>query len=1071
MSASLRKRIFTGPFWKLESFLGRILGELAGGEPLLPRRVIVISHLVRDRLQSLLASTSAIAGVSFWTLDELAREHSLGMLFRNAPLPPLGGEAISEYVFRKIAQDLGPLRPPLGVEGYPKAAYETWKDLAEAGISPDDLRSCARRITFSCPTHAARLRDLARIAEAFDERFSFFGFYDKLHLLQSACEAMEAEPPRIPTVFYGFSDMNALQRRLVLASCRESRAVALVPADREALACEFAFPLISWFEVNGFIPQVLPADDSPHPVKERPLEALCGCLFTQNRLASPPNESLRIVSAPFESREAYEICRELLYSDLQDKEFLVDRKDGVILPGVGKYSSLFQEVFQSLGVPVLEEYAGCRVASRSYRLFLLMLSLKARGYPRRELIRFLDEGSFCASRVFLEEIFRDEEFTDLPSRWEYITRRFPFVSGVGEWEEAVRSTKFRGRLKEDDSRAADLLEKSLEYIFPLLNDLPEQGLPSAHSAATLRVFDLLTEASKSSEMDFESIRNLGGLDEILGEISADEFHLWARTALEKAQVPTSRSPARFRILSIQQARGLSFGTVAIPGMVEGVFPARGTEDPLLPDSVRASLNDILSAEGKIAPLPLKSNRLAEERFLFWTVLQSSERCVILGYPRGGPGRGDDPTRPPSLFLEYIADASGLEKEDPEAMLRRFPGYRTASTALEPAVIKDRPLSLLEHDLGRLFDQIGQRSARGALSEFTGLKPGFGRRVTAWRELWEKHLTSFDGVLDEPGLIEYIRARLNPEKTQISVTALERFFTCPYQFALKHLLDLREEKEPMFSLEAEGDVRGRFYHSALQRFAERVKKMEKGFGALAPGERRSLVGEAVREAGKKFEIEDRHPLPIPWEVLKMTVERDLDLFFKKNYEREPGWTPLETEGWIGGKIAPRFGLTEDGRKIHLIGRFDLVERKGEEHRFVDYKSGWSTLSKKGALGLDGGVRLQADLYSHCAADRFGEGTRVCAAYAYPTERGEYRLTKIPPEMIEDRREDLSALLGFYVRALDRGHFFPTPFQAYSGRTCGNCEYISVCGPGRKGRADRKADNDLRAELDALRQRTK
>jgi hypothetical protein len=97
--------------------------------------------------------------------------------------------------------------------------------------------------------------------------------------------------------------------------------------------------------------------------------------------------------------------------------------------------------------------------------------------------------------------------------------------------------------------------------------------------------------------------------------------------------------------------------------------------------------------------------------------------------------------------------------------------------------------------------------------------------------------------------------------------------------------------------------------------------------------------------------------------------------------------------------------------------------------------------------------------------------VSAAYAFPTERGEYRLAEIPPEAIEARREEVSALLGFYARAVDRGQFFPTPFQSFLGGTCGYCEFTSVCGPDRKGRADRKVGDDLRAELDELRERTK
>ena len=62
-------------------------------------------------------------------------------------------------------------------------------------------------------------------------------FYDGSSLLLRACEKAEAEPPRVPTIFYGFAEMNALQRRLAAAVCREAQSQALAPAETDAPAC------------------------------------------------------------------------------------------------------------------------------------------------------------------------------------------------------------------------------------------------------------------------------------------------------------------------------------------------------------------------------------------------------------------------------------------------------------------------------------------------------------------------------------------------------------------------------------------------------------------------------------------------------------------------------------------------------------------------------------------------------------------------------------------------------------------------------------------------------------------
>ncbi|HJP14878.1 MAG TPA: PD-(D/E)XK nuclease family protein [Nitrospinota bacterium] len=1090
MSPEPLKRLVAAPFHHLEAYLPRLLEEFAEGDRLRARRVVVISNHLRDHLQVLLASGRSLAGVSVLTLGELIREVPRGRLLRNYPnpLPPLGGAALAERALAESTMELGPLRPPEGALGYGDAAFETWKDLEEALISAKDLLGCAKRLSQANPARAARLKALARLAAALEEGFGRHGFHSEAGLLRSACEAVEAAPPRIPTIFYGFADMNALQRRFALALCRAAPAAALVPAERGAPACEFARPFLGWLEARGFTPEAAARVIEERPLGRRPLGELCRRLFSSENSsppgggAPPPDASaLRVVSAPSASREAFELCREFLHADAP-----VDGGEGrigVLPPGDEPYTSLFREVFRGIGLPAEAEDNGHRAATRAGRLFLLMLSLGERGYPRREVIRFLDEGRFSESKIFRVEISAEEGdaflegFASLCSKWEILTRRLAYISGADEWRTALASGVFRKTLKDGGARLgepllADLLEKTLERLFALLGGLPERALPSAHAAAAMGAFGSLTALPGLGEKELESIADLGGLDPILGEIDAAAFRRWSRAALENKTVPAPNEGGRVRLLSLQHARGLSFDTVVIPGMAEGAFPARGAEDPLLPDYLRAEINEILSADGEMARLPLKASRSGEDRFLFWTALQAARRRVILGYPRGVNGAGEGAERPPGLFLEYIADACAPGEGDAETRLRSFPGYRDAPTALEPAVIGERPLSLLEYDFARLMKRNGKQPGRGTLSDFPEIKRGFNRRIGAWRERWIRDaLTPFDGVLTAPDLIGRIRGRLDPEKNHVAVTALERFFECPYRFALSRLFDLGAEREPELALEAAPDARGRLYHSALQRFAERVGETGGGFGELSETRRGELIEAAVAEACREFEADDRPPLPVPWGILRRSVENDLNRFFEINYSGSLEWAPVETEGWIGGERSPRFALAEGGEKVHLIGRFDLMERSRNRRRFIDYKTGRANIPKKGAPSLAGGARLQPDLYAHCAGDRFGADTRVSAAYAFPTERGEYRLAEIPPKAIEERRGEVSALLGFYVRAVGRGHFFPTPFPSFPGGTCGYCEFTAVCGPDRAARAARKSGSDPRAELDALRERTK
>jgi len=1042
MSPPPARQIVSAPFGRLAPRLGPALAAMAAGDPLLPRRVLVISSALSGHLQARLARAGAFAGVSFFTLEQLARETAEASLLQEGfrPLPSLGGPALMETIL--LGPRLGPLRPPPGVQGYGQTLYETWKDTAEARLTPAALRDCAKNFA---PADALRVIDLARITQEFEERLVGLGYFDQSHLLAEACEILEKAPDGVPTILYGFSDMNALQRRLALAACQGAEAAAFVPADREAPACAFALPFLRWLESEGF---TLAADFS---VPEGPFEKLGRRLFGAGGPAPPTKAALQVVSAPAASREAFELCRELLHPEDSPRP---PATAGLLLPARKDYDPLFREILGGMAVPVKTPDTGSRAACPAGRSFLRMLALQGEGYPRLEVMRFLDEGGLNASTLFLERL-KDgaiDPGAAVPAEWEYRSRDLPYLSSEDGWRGGLQ----RALAKSPDDPPLKSLELAVDFLFGQLGALPESAPPSEHAEKSLEAFKALTSNLNHLDEVEETIRSLSGLDEILGASPAEAFRRWARLALESAPLRSERVSARLHLMTLQQARGLSFETVVIPGLAEGVFPSRGSQDPILPDPLRARLNELLSGGDPDAPgrLPLKAGRSAEERFLFWTALQAAERRLIIGYPTGGNGVGEEKDCPPGLFLEYLREAAGTLTE------------RFAGAALEREVLGRRPITLVEHELSGMLEQLHGKQKKGALGHLIRRHSGFLRRISAWRDRWQKdELTPFDGVLSPPDLIGWLRENRGPEITSVAVTSLETFFQCPYRYALLHLLRLAGKDEPERALEAAPDLRGNLYHETLKGFAERVQKSRKGFGELTTAVRRDLIEKSAGAAFRAYENENQPPPPLSWRILREAVERDLNIFFEEIYRKTPGWKPVEMEGRFGGEEDPQSAPAEGGGSVRIRGRFDLVERDGDACRFIDYKSGSSNNVKKTPT-LAGGANLQGDLYAHHGSERFGDAARVGAAYAFISERGGYRLAEIPPETIENRRDDVKALLGFYVEALNKGCFFPIPSD-----NCKYCDFVTVCGPDRDGRAGRKTGHSLRAALTELMERTR
>jgi len=1056
MAASPSKVLYCAPFHRLEPLLAPALRRLAGGDPLRPRRVILISNLLRDHLHERLAREGGFAGVAFLTPLDLAREIA-GARLRGAglrPLPPLGGAALAGRVIREAQGELRRLRPPAGAEGYGEALLATLSDLEEALIAPADLARLAPRAREEADREW--LADLARLAGLFEERLRGLGFYGEGAFLRAACEEAEARPPRVPTLLYGFADLNALQRRLLAACCRGAEGAAFVPAEPEAPACAFARPLIEWLRSQGFAPGEVPAAEG------RPLEELGRRLFGGGGGAEPPEGALCVVSAPTPSREAFELCREVLYSGAEGPEA---REAAVMFPGGDVYPRLFRETLRALGAPAAAEGGEVCAATPAGRAFPRMLSLRERNYPRAEVMRLLDEGRFTGT-AFFEEMLRSGKIPGegadplLPSRWEHLSRGLPFPAGEEGWGRALSKAKEKAGEAEERS-LIEGLEGALAFLFGRLRRLPARALPSRHASECGRAFEELTGEVEGRAEVLLALGRLADLDPLLGEVDARAFQRWAGRVLAHSRLRAPGGPARVRLLSLQAARGLSFWAVAVPGLAEGIFPGRGGEDPLLSDGLRAELDRLLAGEGgSPGRLPLKGDRTAEERYLFWSALLAAERRVALGVPLAVGGAGEDSERPPSLLLHHLVAAAGRPGEESGGVLERVPGHRPATAALDPASLRLRPVSLLEGELSGMLRQL-KSPERGALAHLAA-DPGFARRRAALGDRWRRGaLTAQDGLFAE--IRGALRSRLDPGRRPVAVTDLETFFTCPYRFALRRLLRLERREEPVPPLEADPLLRGRIFHDALRRLFGGLRESGGALGEEAAW--RPRLARAVEGSFRRFEEEGEALLPLAWRLMRESVHRQLAEFLRRAYVKEEGWTPLDVEGEFGRGGAPplEIPLGEGAGPLLLSGRFDLLERSASgEHRFVDFKSGRS--APKGSEPLGGGGRLQPHLYARHGLRVCGEGARVGGAYAYVSEAAGFALRALSPEEVRGQMAAVDDLLAYFWGAADRAVFFPLPSAA-----CAHCDYLPICGPDREGRAKEKAGDPRRAKLAELQER--
>ena len=181
----------------------------------------------------------------------------------------------------------------------------------------------------------------------------------------------------------------------------------------------------------------------------------------------------------------WEACREILRAR---EDFGGDDEICVLMSARDGYQDLFEETFHALEIPCRAEERTPLADAPAARLFLLMLRLPIEGYPRAELMRFLDEGGFVDSSTF-RELARRYEFEELghdpvlASKWEYFSRSLPYLRGADAWFSELDDVLVRLGKGDEEYDAACSFAMAMSDVFDLLEKIPAQGLPSTFDQA------------------------------------------------------------------------------------------------------------------------------------------------------------------------------------------------------------------------------------------------------------------------------------------------------------------------------------------------------------------------------------------------------------------------------------------------------------------------------------------------------------------------------------------------------------------------------------------------------------
>jgi CRISPR/Cas system-associated exonuclease Cas4 (RecB family) len=551
----------------------------------------------------------------------------------------------------------------------------------------------------------------------------------------------------------------------------------------------------------------------------------------------------------------------------------------------------------------------------------------------------------------------------------------------------------------------------------------------------------------------------------IGPVTLDEARdvISDRLLLLEHEPPKSRY-GRVLVASPHQARGRTFRVVFVPGLAERMFPQKPHEDPMMLDAdMRVPLG---------ADLADQEDRGQAERLLLRLAVGSATGRLWLSYPR--VEIAESRPRVPSFYALDVMRA--ITGRIPNHLQDRAASEGGASLAWPSPENPTVAIDDLEHDLAILRGllQADGAGVRGHAHYLLRLNDCLKRSVTARWGRARSQWTPFDGVTRVTSLTKPMLESQRLGARPYSLSALQKFSSCPYQFLLSAIYRLERSEEPEPLQKLDPLTRGALFHDAQAEFF-RALKHEGQLPVTAANlpvalETLNRVTTAVAE---KYYEKLAPAIERVWRDEIADITKDLRVWAR----RLP-----DASDWLPTYFEYSFGLADEGRdpssrtdpvlvdgRFRLRGSIDLVEQKlhfrqgfgGQQgakiFRVTDHKTGKNRTTWKTVIG--GGAILQPVLYS-LAAEQALEAPVASGRLFYCTAPGGFTDHEIP---INDanRRAGLEAL-EIIDRAIELG-FLPA---APAARACAWCDFRPVCGPHEEQRVAVKPADKL-GDLEALR----
>lgn len=521
-------------------------------------------------------------------------------------------------IFPFISED-SPLYASRRMPGLHRLAAERLSDLRSFGADAVALSDLAG---LASPPLAAKLRTLA------DLDIGMRGVFDRL--------GREFSADRIHRCLEG-----ELTHRPV------KRIIALAGDENPLFENWLAWAAKSGVEVVVFVdwrkegkiymPSRRAADRLISPIGEDDLDpAWHDAVFTNREAADAPECTIVSAADPLSECEwALRHCLDLRKHGVLDHQIVVFARDAEL------YGPLLHAAADRYSVPLKADWS-VPLLSNSFARLILDIFKTASGYDIRAIQKLAKSSYLQCGAGMQKELWEqltvarrthDRQWIHIREWAEVEAERFPWLHELLLWREEVLSAPaplgvWLERLRVFPPRLG-ILKSAASSILTADRDLAAANV----LLASLREVALVAQGSETREFSLQELTRLA-----------------ERTWDEASIAPSTHERLGINFASSTENLTSAHTVIAL-GMLEGSFPRRRAEDPLLSDADITELRMI--SNGRV-DLPDSFERAAQERDEFLRLVACADRQLWLSTPQADESQDNIP----AFYLEELSRALG-----------------------------------------------------------------------------------------------------------------------------------------------------------------------------------------------------------------------------------------------------------------------------------------------------------------------------------------------------------------------------------------------------------------------------